>query len=141
MHGCHIVKFYSSTQSVISISSGESEFYAAVKGTATVLGQKSIAQDLGGGEMELRIEIDSSAAKTMSLRRGLGKARHIETQYLWIQYISHSKRATMVKIDGADNCSDLGTKHVEATLIRRFLEEMNFVVIRGKSGVALKDRA
>ena len=40
--GQHILKTYSSTQPTVSLSSGEAEFYGAVKATGAALGQNSL---------------------------------------------------------------------------------------------------
>jgi hypothetical protein len=45
--GSHCVKFQSTTQTLVSLSSGESEFYALVKSCSLALGMKSLAEDLG----------------------------------------------------------------------------------------------
>ena len=50
--------------------SGESEFFAVVRGTATALGMKSMARDYGH-EVKVALEIDSVSG-SMSLRLGAG---------------------------------------------------------------------
>ena len=45
-HGQHVIKSWSTTQSVIALSTGEAEYYGAVKGSAIVLGAKSMAAEL-----------------------------------------------------------------------------------------------
>ena len=45
--GDHTVKSWSSTQSIISLSTGEAELYALNKASATALGLKSLLIDLG----------------------------------------------------------------------------------------------
>jgi hypothetical protein len=47
MHGRHCLKTWSTTQSVIALSSGEAELYGIVKGTAMALGFQSVASDMG----------------------------------------------------------------------------------------------
>ena len=42
-----MLRSMSTTQGVIALSSGESEFYALVKGTSAGLGAVSMLQDLG----------------------------------------------------------------------------------------------
>ena len=82
--GNHLVKGWSITQGVIALSSGESEFYGIVKGSSVGLGIKSILGDLGV-KVRLRVYTDSSAAKGIASRRGLGKVRHIEVNQFGIQ--------------------------------------------------------
>ena len=46
--GKHVIKAASNTQTVIVVSSRESDVYAMVRGTATALGIKSMAREYGG---------------------------------------------------------------------------------------------
>ena len=43
---------------------------------------------------------------------GLGKAKHIEIQYLWPQEAVRNNKLTVEKIPSETNSSDLGTKHL-----------------------------
>ena len=66
-----------------------------------------------GWKMKLRLWSDSSAAKAMGARRGLGKlVRHIEVKMLWLQEAVRRKRLTWWKIDGEKNPADVLTKPV-----------------------------
>ena len=84
MLGGHCVKHASLLQSQVGLSSGEAEFYALCRGAATGLGLVSYLADLGVNAM-LRCHSDSSAARAVASRRGLGKLRHVHTRFLWLQ--------------------------------------------------------
>ena len=84
--GSHAIKNWSSTQAVIALSSGEAEYYAIVKGSAVGLGAQSILKNLGV-QTKVVVKTDSKAAKGIATRMGLSKARHIESNLLWLQYI------------------------------------------------------
>lgn len=84
MVGKHFIKSWSSTQSVLALSSGEAEFYALVKRGSVALGIRNMLIDLGI-KIKIRINTDASAAKGITARRGAGKIRHIEISQLWIQ--------------------------------------------------------
>ena len=75
------LKTWSSTQAVLALSSGEAEYYVALKGASLALGMRSIAGDLGI-TLDIRLHTDSAAAKGIMLRRGLGKMRHLEVGFL-----------------------------------------------------------
>ena len=47
MVGTHLLKCWSSTQPGVALSSGEAEFYGAVKGASTGLGIKALHRDIG----------------------------------------------------------------------------------------------
>ncbi len=84
--GSHSVKLWSSTQKSIALSSGEAEYYALVKGGSIGIGISSMLSDFGVMvDSRLNIHTDSSAAKGICSRRGLGKVRHIDIHMLWIQ--------------------------------------------------------
>eukprot|EP00972_Heterocapsa_arctica_P053883 7935650-Heterocapsa_arctica.AAC.1 len=62
MHGGHCIRSWSTTQSVIMLSSGEAALYGIVKGASAGLGFHSIANDLGTS-LYVDIFSDSAAAK------------------------------------------------------------------------------
>ena len=79
MNGGHYIKSWSKTQSVIAVSSAESELYALVKTVAELLGIKSALADWGFNTAGC-IKSDASAALGIIQRQGLGKVRHIDCQ-------------------------------------------------------------
>ncbi len=118
MMGGHLIKSWSSTQKSLSLSSGEAELYAIVKGIGTGLGMQQYMQDLGASA-ELRIHTDSSAAQGICKRVGLGTQRHIAVNSLWVQERLRKKQFTLFKVKGEDNPADLMTKHLpRETMIR-----------------------
>ena len=78
------LKVWSSTQAALALSSAEAEYYAALKGASNALGFQSMARDLGE-KVRIRLYADSAAALAIIGRRGLGKVRHLDTGYLWLQ--------------------------------------------------------
>eukprot|EP00972_Heterocapsa_arctica_P032920 4843584-Heterocapsa_arctica.AAC.1 len=62
MHGGHCTRSWSTTQSVIALSSGEAELYGIVKEASAGLGFQSIANALGSS-LYVDIFSDSAAAK------------------------------------------------------------------------------
>ena len=68
-HAKHLIEAASTTQTVIALSSGESEFLAIARGTVTALGTKSMARDCGH-EVNVTLEIDMLLV------------RHVDTQWL-----------------------------------------------------------
>ena len=136
MHGKHTIKSWASTQSVIALSSGEAEYYGVVKGASVLLGALSLCKDLGV-EMKGRVHTDSSAAKGMANRRGLGKTRHIDTQYLWVQERLSAGSFELKKEGTDDNVGDLFTKHLEQAKSSDFTARLGFVVREGKASLTL----
>ena len=135
-HGRHLLKFYSSTQHVISLSSGESEFYAGIKAGSTLLGGLATMMDLGCS-LEGALVFDATAAKAMMNRRGHGRAKHIARCYLWLQQKVHDGEISLEKVGTKVNTADLGTKHLEAGRIEELVSLMNLAFPDGKHRLAL----
>ena len=103
------MKSWSRTQKTTALSSAEAEYYAIVSGAAEALGFQAVARDLGF-ELRVRLHTDSKGARGICHRRGLGKTRHIDVRFLWVQQIIKQKRLSVVKILGTENPVDHLTK-------------------------------
>ena len=127
----HVVKTWAQTQSVFALLSGEAEYYGMVKGASYFLGIRSLASDLGmeWGQPAIEIFTDSSAARGIAIRRGLGKVRHIAVCQLWLQDKVNEGEIRVSKMKGTDNQSDILTKHVTASTLERHLESMSRHVV------------
>ena len=80
-----MIKAASTTQTVIVLSSGESEFHAIVRGTAAALGMQSMARDYGH-EVKIALETDLVSGLGMWLRLGAGKGRQMDIEWLWVYH-------------------------------------------------------
>ncbi len=78
MLGRHLVKSWSSTQTSISLPSGEAEFYGVVKAAGVGLGLQSLLKDLHL-DVSVRVWTDSTATMGICGRQGLCKLRHVDT--------------------------------------------------------------
>ena len=104
-----VVKHWSRTQATRALSTAEAEYYAVVTGAAEGLGMQSMIAYLCV-TTQVRVSIDSNAAKATASRRGLGKTRHVELKYLWLQEMTKSGRVKMRRILGEQNLADHLTK-------------------------------
>ena len=95
----------------ISLSSAEAEYDGIVKASSVGLGVRAMFKDLGLNLM-LDIVTDASAAKGIASRRGLGKTRHIDVHYLWVQERVAHCDLTVSKCWGGENPADLLTKYL-----------------------------
>ena len=75
------------------------------------MGVQAFAKDVGA-VVPIRLRIDSSAGLSITSRTGLGKAKHVETQYLWLQEAVRNNKLPVGKIPSETNSSDVGTKHL-----------------------------
>jgi hypothetical protein len=127
------VRAWSSNQNVIALSSGEAEYYAALKGASSALGFQSMLKDLGMSG-SITLFTDSSAARGIIHRAGLGKLRHLETGYLWLQSAVKAKKLQVRKVLGTENPADLLTKHLASADMWRHLEKLQMMPEDGRSG-------
>jgi hypothetical protein len=114
--GKHLIKSWSSTQKITALSSGEAEYYAIVKGASQGIGIRSMLQDFQIKEASTRyIEVkeDSSAAKGIASRRGLGKLKHVDIKELWIQEKVGNGDLKITKVPGTINLADALTKYCD----------------------------
>ena len=85
LRGSHLIKHWSSTQKAVTLSSGEAELYAILRGTVEALGLAATAEELGFTfQLAPRVGSDSSAARSVASRHGLGKLKHLELKHLWV---------------------------------------------------------
>ena len=131
MIGEHLIKSWSVTQGVIALSSGEAEYYGIVKGSSVGMGVQSVTGDLNI-KYKLRVITDSSAAKGIASRRGLGKVRHIEVNQLWVQEKVAEGAIELHKIQGETNLADSLIKHVGREIIDMHMGGTNQVISEGR---------
>ena len=126
MYGRHTLLHWSSTQSVISLSSAEAELNATVKMTSEALGVKNMFQEIGK-DMKLVVQTDSSACSGILHREGCGKVKHLETRQLWVQGYVSNKVLDVQKIPRDINASDCLTHHWSAADGHKHFEKIGLI--------------
>ena len=91
-----------------------------------------------GIEVSINVHTDSSTAKSISLRKGAGKIRHIETNQLWLQDKVKEKIISVKKIGTEENPADLFTKHLSREVIDKHLHKLGFRRESGRHDLAPK---
>ena len=109
--GVHVLGCWSCTQSTIALSSAESEYIAIVRGSAEGIGLCSVLMDFRT-EASLRVWTDSSAARSICLRQGIGHVKHLATKILWVQQRVKRKELQIMKEKTEKNTADLMTKYL-----------------------------
>ena len=131
LHGCHCIRTWSSTQATRAISSGEAEFYAIAEGGSRGLGLIALGKDLGC-TFKVVMFSDASAGRAMVFRKGIGRVRHLETKYLWIQDALRDKKLQLLKVKGTENPADIGTKYLSLNEIAGLLGSMGVKTVERK---------
>ena len=86
-----------------------------------------------GMQASITLYTDSSAARGIIHRAGLGKLRHLETGYLWLQSAVKAKKLQVRKVLGTENPADLLTKHLAAADMWKHLEKLHMSPEDGRS--------
>ena len=106
--GCVILLGTSTTktfwrgQGMISMSSGEAEYYGLVSAAAEALGEASLLKDWGI-KVGVQMYMDATAGILLGSRRGLGRAKRIDTIFvygcksMWLRAKSRPERNTQAK--------------------------------------------
>ena len=124
--GQHAVRSSSNLQSAIGLNVSEAEFYALVQGSAHGLGMQAFLRDLGLS-VNIIVESDSNSAKSFASRKGLGKQRHVQTRFLWIQERIALGHFQIRKVGTEDNVSDILTKSMPAKTLEKHLATLGYV--------------
>ena len=132
MFGKHNIRHWSTTQTTLLLSSGESELHGIGKGIQHALGLRSLFRDMGM-DVKLRVHSDATSAIGIARRRGLGKLRHLDTEGLWIQSKIRSKEVQLLKVLGAINPHDSLTKYVDAKIRATSLKTMSLMREEGRA--------
>ena len=101
----------SRTQKCISLSSTESEWYAASAGTCDGLYLHHIIAFLCDDDVScLVLHTDNSAVKMLSVKLGAGRLRHIKGRLLWLQDKVAAGDLQIKQVRTSQNVADLNTK-------------------------------
>ena len=100
---------FSRRQAVQSLSSGESELYGATTTVAEMKGIRALLLFLNY-QVIYRVHVDSSVCKSIIVRDGLGKIKHLDVRALWLQAERRTEGLRVLKVPGERNPADLGTK-------------------------------
>jgi hypothetical protein len=129
--GGHLVYFASKLQKTVALSSGEAELNALVSGMTEAMGVCSLSGDWNSS-VPIVCFCDSSAARGISHRIGVGKMKHLQVRQLWVQEQVKLQRATVSWIPRCQNSADAFTHSCSEVGLQDHLRRIN-VVVRSES--------
>ena len=101
---------YSRTQRSITLSSAEAEYYALIGAASEALGLQEATRFLIGDLVELKAFTDSSSARAIAARQGVGKIKHLATRMLWLQQAQKEGRLSVHSVPTSRNPADIAMK-------------------------------
>jgi len=127
--GSTLLKEKSVGQNIQSLSSCEREFYAADSTGAEAIHMQKLLGFLGF-DVQMRLRIDSTAAKVVIEKQGCSGLKHIETRMLWLQAKHAQKKLVLLKEPTETQLADGFTKA---------LQPAKFLLWRSRLGLGLPD--
>ena len=124
-------------QALIALSSAEAEFYGLISSASHGLGEQSMLKDWGIC-CPLVINMDATSGIAIGSRRGLGRVKHIDTSFLWIQDCVQEGKISLRKRSTQEMWADLMTKASEGPRIKQLLDLMSFEFKSGSHPLALR---
>ncbi|CAK9021690.1 Retrovirus-related Pol polyprotein from transposon TNT 1-94 [Includes: Protease [Durusdinium trenchii] len=122
-YGQHLLETSCAKQSCVALSSGEAEYYALTRAASAGLLLKNVLEEIQR-ETEMICLTDSSAAKGITARHGVGRVKHLSLKELWVQDMVAKKTFKFQKESTETNWADIGTKVLDAARISRLVEMM-----------------
>ena len=80
----------------------------------------------------------ATAGIAIASRRGLGKVKHVDTQFLWVQEVIQNGKIKIRKKHTSEMLADVMTKAVAEPLMNRMLTTMQFEYRTGHHRLSLK---
>ena len=86
--------------------------------------------------MWLEIKSDASAALAIIQRQGLGKVRHIDCSYLYIQKVCAERTLAFKKVPGTKNPADACTKGLAKEKMTEYVHDIGAEYQEGRASEA-----
>ena len=118
--GCMIFSA-SRTQKVVSLSSAEAEVYACSSGSSDAILLARLLSWLTGRRTWIYVYTDSSGARGILQRQGVGRFRHLSCRVLWLQALIANGAIRLCSVSGHVNPADIGTKRLSAAPLRSLM--------------------
>ena len=104
-----------------SLSSAESEMYAAASGACDSVLIAGIFKWMFDAFFQIHLYLDSPAARGIINRRGVGKVRHLSCRSLWLQERMADGSMVVSPVSGLTNPADIGTKRLNVNRMRALM--------------------
>ena len=121
-----LIHFHSRQQTVVATSSAEAEYYGIAAGLLETIGVKNTLSELGV-EHRTSLFCDSSSARSLALKKGFGRCKHVDVKMAWVQEAIGQNGVSLRPIKSDDNVADIGTKSLGENRIRLLSEKLSLM--------------
>ena len=111
----------SRTQKLVSLSSAEAEVYACSSGCSDAILLARLISWMCGRKCHIQLYTDSSGARGILQRQGVGRLRRLSCRILWLQNLVNTGDVRVGTIAGSKNPVDIGTKRLACSTMRSLM--------------------
>ena len=116
----------SRNQKSVALSSGEAEYYAGASAASDSILLKEAIQFLTGKRCQVNLYLDSSAARGIITRQGVGRVKHLQIRTLFLQELHKQGTLSVHPVGTKENTADIGTKPLSGKRIKLHLHWLGF---------------
>eukprot|EP00435_Cladocopium_sp_Y103_P031617 s579_g8.t1 len=114
----------------------KTEYYGLLTAACNALGEQATLKDWGV-HLPVQCWMDANTGLAIASRHGLGKVKHIDTVFLWVQQVVGTGRIALGEKPTADMLADMMTEPLERARTRMLLERMNYHYMSGRHHLGL----
>ena len=121
-----VIYTFSRNQKSVALSSGEAEYYAGASAASDSILLKEAIQFLTGRRCQVNLYLDSSAARGIITRQGVGRVKHLQIRTLFLQELHKQGTLSVHPVGTKENTADIGTKPLSGKRIKLLLHWLGF---------------
>ena len=121
-----VICTFSRNQQSVALSSGEAEYYAGASAASDSILLKEAIQFLTGKRCQVNLYLDSSAARGIITRQGVGRVKHLQIRTLFLQELHKQGTLSVHPVGTKENTADIGTKPLSGKRIKLLLHWLGF---------------
>ena len=120
--GTGAVSWSSKLQSVVTLSTTEAEYIAAVSGGTEILWMQNLLEEIGfGSPGSSTLHVDNrSAIQVAKNPEHHGRMKHLDLKFYWLRDVVNSGKISVSHLSTIDMPADLLTKPLERVKTERF---------------------
>jgi hypothetical protein len=111
----------SRTQKLVSLSSAEAEVYSCSSGASDAIMLSKLLAWMTGFKVTIHLHTDSSGARGILQRQGVGRVRHLSCRILGLQQLISDGVIRLGVVAGSTDPADIGTKRLPNGRLRSLM--------------------
>jgi hypothetical protein len=124
--GTNVISYCYTRQSIVTLSSTESELVALCDGVKNLLGTIQVVQDFIPAELPVAVHVDNQGSIAIGTNEVHNRrTKHIDVRYFFTRELVDDKKVDIVYINTKDNPADPLTKLLPAPTFREGMKKLS----------------